>query len=71
MKIVSATEVKSHLGEYLDEATEHPVFVEKYGRPRAVIISYKRYLSLIAHEERVEGINTEEQPQEQDPYPNS
>ena len=52
MKAVSATEIKAHLGEYLDEAMSQPIFVEKYGRPRAVVISYKRYLELIAVEEK-------------------
>ena len=55
MKVVSATEIKAHLGEYLDDAREQPIFVEKYGRPRTVLISYKRYLALTALEERVEG----------------
>ncbi|PCK09878.1 MAG: hypothetical protein COA42_01060 [Alteromonadaceae bacterium] len=54
MKVVSATEIKAHLGEYLDDAREQPIFVEKYGRPRTVLISYKRYLALIALEERLE-----------------
>ena len=54
MKITSATAFKSKLGEYLDEAMEEPVFIEKYGRPRTVVISYKRYIKLIALEEKEE-----------------
>ncbi|PCK09879.1 MAG: type II toxin-antitoxin system prevent-host-death family antitoxin [Alteromonadaceae bacterium] len=53
MKVVSATEVKSRFGEYLDQALEQPIFVEKHAKPKVVIIGYKRYLSLIAMEERL------------------
>jgi prevent-host-death family protein len=50
---VSATEVKSHLGEYLDMASNTTVFIEKHGKPKNVILSYKRFMELIAVEERL------------------
>ena len=52
MKIVTATEVKVHLGEYTDESKLRPVFIEKYGRPTSVLLSQERYRELLACEER-------------------
>lgn len=53
MKIVTATEIKVHLGEYMDESKVQPVFIEKYGRPTSVLISQERYRQLLACEERL------------------
>ena len=47
----SASEFKAHLGEYIDEARDKPIFVSKYDRPNVVVISYKRFLALEALEE--------------------
>jgi antitoxin Phd len=47
----SATEIKNHFGEYLDEAKLEPVMIEKMGRPVAVMISNKEYERLLAIED--------------------
>jgi len=49
---VTATELKNHLGAYLDAAIAAPVFVEKSGREVAVLISRQHYTYLQALEDR-------------------
>lgn len=49
MPNISATEFKNRLGRYLDMAETDPVFVEKSGRPKSVLISnemYKKFMAL-------------------------
>ena len=48
---VSATEFKNRLGQYLDTAERDPVFVEKSGRVKSVLISYDHYERLLAYED--------------------
>lgn len=52
MQTVTATELKNHLGAYLDAAIAAPVFVEKSGRQVAVLISRQHYAYLQALEDR-------------------
>ena len=40
---VTATELKNHLGVYLDAAIAAPVFVQKSGRDVAVLMSREHY----------------------------
>ena len=47
----TATEIKNHFGQYLDEAILEPVFIEKTGRPVAVMLSSKEYERLIGLED--------------------
>ena len=49
MKIVTSTECKTHLGQYLESVQTEPVTIQKTGRAVAVLISrseYERLLSL-------------------------
>jgi prevent-host-death family protein len=45
---VSATELKTRLGRYLEIAAKEPVFIEKNGRNTAVIISAEEYQKFIS-----------------------
>jgi len=45
---VSTTELKAHLGRYLESVTREPVFIEKNGRSTAVIISAEEYQKFVA-----------------------
>ena len=47
----TATEIKNHFGQYLEESISEPVFIEKTGRPVAVMISNKEYQRLTALED--------------------
>jgi prevent-host-death family protein len=49
---VTATELKNHLGAYLEAAIAAPVFVEKSGREVAVLMSHEYYTYLQASEDR-------------------
>ncbi len=46
MKVVSATELKNRLGQYLGRVALEPVAVEKNGRPVAVLLSFEEYEAL-------------------------
>lgn len=48
---ISATELKNRLGRYLDAAETSPVFVEKSGRKKSVLISNAMYEKLLAYED--------------------
>ena len=48
---ITATEIKNHFGEYLEEAISEPVVIEKTGRPVAVMLSIKEYDRLISLED--------------------
>ena len=41
--VVSATEVKNHFGQCLEEAMQKPLFIQKTGRSVAVMLSIKEY----------------------------
>jgi prevent-host-death family protein len=45
-RIVTATQLKNHLGEYLEAAIAHPVFVQKSGREVVVLVSRDYYAHL-------------------------
>ena len=47
----TATQIKNHFGQYLDEAILGPVFIEKTGRPVAVMLSAKEYERLTGLED--------------------
>jgi len=47
----TATDIKNHFGQYLEESISGPVFIEKTGRPVAVMLSTKEYERLIALED--------------------
>lgn len=40
---ITATELKTRLGKYLDAARTHPVIVEKTGRKTAVLLSIEEF----------------------------
>ncbi len=46
-RIVSATEARVHFGDIMKKAKNGPVFVERDGKPEAVIISKQEYDRLI------------------------
>jgi prevent-host-death family protein len=49
---VTATELKNHLGAYLEAAITAPVFVEKSGRESTVLMSHEHYTYPQALEDR-------------------
>ncbi len=51
--VVTATELKNRLGQYLEASVAGPVFIEKSGRRSAVLISQRRYEELIALEDEL------------------
>jgi prevent-host-death family protein len=52
MRKVTATELKNHVGAYLEAKIAAPVTVEKSGREVAVLISRQHYTHLQALEDR-------------------
>ena len=53
MTTTTATELKNHLGAYLDAALTAPVFVQKSGREVAVLVSRQHYAYLQALEDEL------------------
>jgi antitoxin Phd len=53
MQRISATNLKNHLGQYLEAAIKEPVIVEKSGRPTSVVISYEEFQRLLEIEDRL------------------
>ncbi len=51
--IVTATELKNRLGQYLEAAQAEPVIVEKSGRESSVVLSKRRYDELLELEDKV------------------
>jgi prevent-host-death family protein len=51
MATTTATDLKNHLGAYLDAALTEPVFVQKSGRDIAVLLSRQQYAYLQAVED--------------------
>jgi prevent-host-death family protein len=49
----TATELKNHLGAYLEAALTGPVFVQKSGRNVAVLVSQQHYTYLQALEDEL------------------
>jgi len=52
MQQVTATEMKTRFGLYLDTVLQHPIFIMKSGREKAVLLSYQRYEELQSIEDR-------------------
>jgi len=50
MKIISSTECKTRLGEYLETVRSEPITIEKTGRPVAVLLSQAEYERLVSLE---------------------
>ncbi len=48
---ITATEIKNHFGQYLEESISGPVFIEKTGRSVAVMVSAKEYERLTSLED--------------------
>jgi prevent-host-death family protein len=53
MPMTTATDLKNHLGAYLDAAFTEPVFVQKSGRDVAVLLSRQQYDALQALEDEL------------------
>ena len=51
MKIVSATEAKTHFGKYLSVAMSEPITISKTGQETIVMVSKKEYERLEACED--------------------
>jgi prevent-host-death family protein len=51
LMIVTATEFKNRLGQYLDAARTNPIVVEKTGRKTAVLISIEEFERLTKTED--------------------
>jgi prevent-host-death family protein len=48
---VSSTDAQNRFGHYLDEAAKHrPIIITKRDEPRAVLLSFERYQSLVGEE---------------------
>jgi antitoxin Phd len=52
---ITATELKTRLGQYLDAAETEPVIIEKSGRKKSVLMSHAMYERLIALEDATWG----------------
>lgn len=50
---VTATELKTRLGQYLEAAQSEPVIIEKSGRASSVVLSMRRYDELCDIEDRL------------------
>ncbi len=50
---VKASEVKNHLGKYLEAAQREPIVIRKSGKPTAVIISWEEYQRIRELEDRI------------------
>jgi prevent-host-death family protein len=59
MTTTTATELKNHLGAYLDAALTDPVFVHKSGREIAVLMSRQHYAYLQALEDELWAIRAQ------------
>src|SRR5262245_41470458 len=53
MPMTTATDLKNHLGAFLDKAFTEPVFVQKSGRDVAVLLSREHYDALQAMEDEL------------------
>jgi prevent-host-death family protein len=51
MKTAPATEIKNRFGEYLQSAIREPMFIEKTGKPVAILLSIDDYERLSALED--------------------
>ena len=49
--VVTATEMKNHFGQCLEEALQKPLFIQKTGRSVAVMLSVKEYERLSSLED--------------------
>ncbi|MGB6975848.1 MAG: type II toxin-antitoxin system Phd/YefM family antitoxin [Gammaproteobacteria bacterium] len=53
MQHTSATNLKNHLGQYLETAIKETVIVEKSGRPISVLMSYEEFQRLSELEDQL------------------
>lgn len=51
--VITATELKNRLGQYLEAAQREPVLIEKSGRESSVVLSKQRYDELLELEDRL------------------
>ena len=56
MKVISATEAKTHFGKYINAAMVEPVTVSKTGQETIVMISKREYDRLEACEDAYWGV---------------
>lgn len=56
MKVVSATEAKTHFGRYISVALSEPITISKTGQETIVMISKKEYDRLEACEDAYWGV---------------
>lgn len=56
-RIVPISEARATLGDLLDEAREHEVYIVKHGRPAGVILSVDAYEAALARIEDLEDEN--------------
>lgn len=49
--VITATELKNRLGQYLDAAETEPVIIEKSGRKKSVLMSHAMYERLVSLED--------------------
>ncbi len=64
MKTITATELKKHSGEHLDDAVSGPVLIQKTRRPFAVLISFPEFERLRACEDAYWALRAQEARQE-------
>jgi prevent-host-death family protein len=43
MKTVNSTEIKNRMGQYFQQAMAEPIYIERNGRPFAVLMSVEEY----------------------------
>lgn len=58
MAKIPVTEARERLAEVLDMAGTEAVFLERYGKPAAVIVSPARYEALLEAFEEAEDVNS-------------
>lgn len=56
MATMAMSEAREKLSEAVETARKEAVFLERYGRPAAVLVSAERYEELVAALEEVEDI---------------
>ncbi len=51
-KSISATDFKSKVGQYIDEAAKEPIYITRYNRPVRVLVDVEEYERLKRHDTR-------------------
>ena len=60
MKTITATDLKKHSGEHLDDAAHGPVLIQKTRRPFAVLLSFPEFERLRACEDAYWALRAQE-----------